>query len=72
MLVIFFTGLGLIETPPHCPFDRIIISQLELNNPPSWTKLNSVEEYRMLVNRASELAEPKSIAEWELSKYRRR
>lgn len=64
--------LGLVKTPPHCPFDRIIIARLRLHNPPAWTKLDSVETYKTLVTKASELAEGKTIAEWELSLFSRR
>ncbi|MDQ7003852.1 MAG: hypothetical protein Q9N67_02570 [Ghiorsea sp.] len=64
--------LGLIKTPPHCPFDRIIISKMKLPNPPAWTKLESVDTYKMLVKKATELAGNKSIAEWELDVFSRR
>lgn len=64
--------LGLVHTPPHCPFDRIIISQMKLPNPPAWTKLNSVKTYKMLVKKAKELADNKTIAEWELDVFARR
>lgn len=64
--------LGLVKEPPHCPFDRIIISKMNLSNPPAWTKLDSVDTYKMLVNKAKELAGNKSIAEWELDVFSRR
>ncbi len=64
--------LGLVNMPPHCPFDRIIISEMKLHKPPAWTKMNSVETYKMLVNKASELAGKKAIAEWELDVFSRR
>jgi hypothetical protein len=64
--------LGLVCKPPHCPFDRIIISKMKLRNPPAWTRINSVETYKMLVNKVSELADGKSIAEWELDVFSRR
>jgi hypothetical protein len=64
--------LGLVKTPPHCPFDRIIISKFKLLNPPAWTKLDSVEVYRNLVNEAKKLAGGKSISEWELEVFLRR
>jgi hypothetical protein len=64
--------LGLIKTPPHCPFDRIIISKMKLPTPPAWTKLDSVAEYKMLVKEALVLARNKTIAEWELDVFSRR
>lgn len=64
--------LGLIKRPPHCPFDRTIIEMLKLKNPPNWTEMNEEETYRMLVEKATEVAKPKSIAEWELDVFTRR
>lgn len=64
--------LGLVCKPPHCPFDRIVISKMNLRNPPAWTKMNSIDTYKMLVNKAAELADKKSIAEWELDVFARR
>ena len=64
--------LGLVSMPPHCPFDRIIITKMNPPNPPTWTKMNSVEEYKRLVSKALELAGDKSIAEWELEEFSRR
>lgn len=66
--------LGLIEMPPHCPFDSIIIGELNLPEEIHWTLLETVEEYEMLVTAAFGLAEAaqKSIAEWELAIFRRR
>jgi hypothetical protein len=64
--------MGLIMTPPHCPFDRTIIEMLKLKNPPNWTELNDVSTYNKLVERAAELAKPMSIAEWELTAYSRK
>jgi len=66
--------LGELATPPHCPFDRIIISKMKLPNPPAWTQLDSVDAYKILVEKASQLASAsdKSIAEWELDVFSRR
>lgn len=64
--------MDLAARPPHCPFDRIIIAQLKLKHPPNWTEINDIETYKMLVEKTTKLAAPKSIAEWELSVYSRR
>ena len=64
--------LGLVEMPPHCPFDRIIISKLNIRNPPAWTQLDSKKDYMKLVEKASELAGQKALAEWELDVFSRR
>ncbi len=64
--------LGHLPLPPHCPFDRIIISKLKIKKPPAWTKLNSVDEYRRLVEKAVIIAGERPIAEWELEVFSRR
>jgi hypothetical protein len=62
--------LEIIPEPPHCPFDRIIISKLGLDV--SWTKLDDIEQYENLVDVAKSKAESKSLAEWELEVFSRR
>ena len=64
-------SLVCMPPPPHCPFDRIVISKMNLCNPPAWTQMNSVQEYEDLVNKASEEANKEgcTIAEWELNLF---
>ena len=63
--------LDRIPTPPHCPFDRIVIEKLRngkhLDRDINWTEMNCSTDYCALVV-AAELAKGKneSIAEWEL------
>lgn len=60
---------NLISTPPHCPFDGIVINGLAYSGtPPSWTTMDDVSKYRELVEKARVLADEKGlgIAEWEL------
>ncbi len=64
--------LGKVKTPPHCPFDRIIISKLIKTNIPAWTKIENVERYCTLIEKAREKAGTLSIAEWELGIFARR
>ena len=66
--------LNLINIPPHCPFDRIIISKLGYYNPPSWTKLDDINKYKEFVHKAKEKAKKENltIAEWELKVFQRR
>ncbi len=66
--------LNLIKIPPHCPFDRIIISKLGYYNPPSWTKLDDINKYKEFVHKAKEKAKKENltIAEWELKVFQRR
>lgn len=58
--------VGLIPMPPHCPFDSIIISHLPECKALSWTVLDSIDDYKKLVNSALKKTGGKSIAEWEL------
>lgn len=70
----YLWSLNLIKTPPHCPFDRIIITKLGYYNPPSWTKLDNINQYKEFVQKAKEKAKKEnlSIAEWELKVFQRR
>ena len=54
-----------IPEPPHCPFDNIILSKINAKNI-RWTTLNSIKEYKMLVEKAKKYCGKKSLAEWEL------
>ena len=69
----FLWCLGKIPTPPHCPFDSQIIGLLGLKDPPNWTKLDDMGEYKLLVEAAQQKAKGEdisSIAEWELRRWR--
>lgn len=55
--------LGRITKPPHCPFDRIVISELGLDF--NWTSLTK-EDYEKLIVEARKKAGSLSLAEWEL------
>lgn len=61
--------LGKISRPPHCPFDAVIISQLGIKNPRSWTQLDDIGEYKTLVEFARRAAGGKELADWELNTY---
>ena len=64
--------MGNCETPPHCPFDAIIIGKLGLSKPVTWTNINDVGTYQELVDAANaKKAETNSssIAEWELKAF---
>ncbi len=54
-----------IPTPPHCPFDSIVIRKLQLKNI-NWTALKSIEEYKLIVGEAKKFTRDKSLSEWEL------
>ena len=55
----------LIATPPHCPFDSIVIGHLKECRDPTWTSIDSIEDYSRLVLAAKKIAADKSLAEWE-------
>ncbi len=52
--------------PPHCPFDSIVIGQLDSKDWTTWTTLDDIEKYRSLVKAAQEKAGNMSLARWEL------
>lgn len=71
--------LGKIGTPPHCPFDSIIIDELsdhleEDHRKIKWTEITTRKEYEALVLAASHCNNniDRSLAEWELEVYQRR
>jgi DNA-binding NarL/FixJ family response regulator len=57
--------------PPNCPFDSLIISKLSLSHKILWTKLDSIDDYRLLVKAAREKAEGLSLSEWELEEFKK-
>jgi len=56
--------LGWLENEPlHCPFDGIILKELNITD--NWTESDDVERYHVWVDKAREAA-GSSIAQWEL------
>lgn len=58
--------VGLIPTPPHCPFDSIVISYIPGCSNLNWTSIDAIGDYKKLVNTARKKADGKPIGEWEL------
>lgn len=58
--------VDLIPMPPHCPFDSIIINRLPDCRALNWTVIDTIDEYKELVDAAIEETGGKAIAEWEL------
>ncbi|MCF8414587.1 MAG: hypothetical protein K9G44_14335 [Melioribacteraceae bacterium] len=57
--------LGQINTPPHFPIDRNLLSHLGINL--AWTRLNDTNEYFNIIDAAREiLEEDQTLASWEL------
>lgn len=61
--------VGRISTPPHCPFDYTVLSQLPGCRNIKWTQLDSLIDYKGLVQKARMAAGDVSIAEWELQLF---
>lgn len=60
---------GQISMPPHCPFDSTIIRDLPGCSHIKWTTLDSIEDYRRLVESARAQAAGVPLAQWELEAY---
>lgn len=60
--------LGLIEEPPHCPFDSVIKKHLNDNSLVDWTALDNIDDYKKYVAITRMKANDRgiSIAQWEL------
>jgi len=61
--------LDRIPAPPHCPFDRIVLSHVPGRERIKWTELDSLPEYQRIVRCARSVANGVSLAEWELHLY---
>ena len=56
----------LIPLPPHCPFDSIVIGHLPGCRDLNWTSIDSTEDYLRLVRAAENVAQSRTLSEWEL------
>lgn len=61
--------LGRIPTPPHCPFDAMVLARVPGCHDVRWTQLDSLSEYRRVVQCAKAAASGMSLADWELRLY---
>jgi hypothetical protein len=58
--------------PPHCPIDRqiLIAAKVKINGKiPAWTKLNSIVEYRDMIEQIKDNEDIQCLSEWELKEY---
>ena len=66
--------MGLIKTPPHCPFDARIIAKLAIcQGVSSWTESDNINDYQRWVSAAKVEAQKKSypsLSDWELQVFR--
>ena len=58
--------IGQVPEPPHCPFDRTVIQELEGCQGISWSQFDDLDTYEQLVAAARRKASPLSLSEWEL------
>ena len=76
ILLKYYWCLGWLKNePPHCPLDRIVLSKAQIKTEgktPSWTKMDSIEDYKKYIKEIKKIADPKSIAIWELEIFNRR
>ena len=63
--------VGAVETPPHCPVDRIILNHTKLKNKMNWTQITTIADYMKAIDAIKEVAGDKEIALWELESYDR-
>ena len=76
ILLKYYWCLGWLKNePPHCPLDRIVLSKAQIKSEgktPSWTKMDNVEDYKKYIKDIKKIADPKSVALWELEIFNRR
>lgn len=58
--------VDLIPSPPHCPFDAVILRHLPACSDLNWTSLDSIDDYLRLVRAARKASKDKPLANWEL------
>lgn len=71
LMLKYHWSAGWIPEPPHCPLDAIIIGKLPGDVRLNWTDLDSVPDYRRLIEaaRVTAAAYGLSLAQWELAAY---
>jgi hypothetical protein len=65
---------GLIVEPPHCPVDRIVLTELNKYNPECWTKISGPQDYMKLITllKSKAISKSMTLSEWELDVFNRR
>jgi len=76
ILLKYYWCLGWLKNePPLCPLDRIVLSKAQIKSEgktPSWTKMDNIEDYKKYIKEIKKIADPKSVALWELEIFNRR
>ncbi|MGP8154789.1 MAG: hypothetical protein ACLQBQ_11760 [Smithella sp.] len=67
----YYWCLGLINAPPHCPVDRIIVSKTKYSDIINWTQITEKTEYQKVIEEIKILAGDSqlSIPAWELTVF---
>lgn len=60
---------GRIPSPPHCPFDSVVIDKLPSEAYVAWTRLSDPKQYTALVEAAKRKAGSTPLPVWELEIY---
>ena len=45
----YYWCLGLIAEPPHCPIDRIVVSETKFKNLINWTRITKKSDYEAVI-----------------------
>jgi hypothetical protein len=61
--------LGLIDRPPHCPVDAIVLKAAKAKITKAWTKIESKAQYLQAIAELKTGANGLPLAEWELHVY---
>jgi hypothetical protein len=74
LLLKYMWCLGLIVEPPHCPIDRIVLSETTLRGKLNWTAMTRKDEYLKAIEavRCEASKNRLTLANWELQCYSRR
>jgi hypothetical protein len=66
----FLWSIGLVPEPPHCPIDRIVLT--EIRNNQNWTELDNIEDYKAIIGTIRQLAGQRTPAQWEYDLWNRK
>lgn len=71
LLLKYYWCLGLIAKPPHCPIDRIILNEAKIRDI-NWTEIETIDQYKSIINDLRIAAKDNELSDWELVIWRRR
>lgn len=75
LLLKYLWCLGHVVEPPHCPVDRIVLTETTLRDKLNWTEITTADKYMQAITALRDVAEAagfSSLAQWELQFYSRR